>query len=107
MTSITTHVLDLTSGRPAAGIPVVLERRDGPGSEWTPVQDALTDGDGRTADLPGRAGHEHRLVFDLADHLGPDAFFPRATIDFRAGDEDHLHVPLLLSRYGYSTYRGS
>lgn len=107
MTAITTHVLDLTSGRPAAGIPVALERRDGPGAEWTPVQDALTDGEGRTAGLPGTAGREHRLIFDLAAHLGPDAFFPSVTLQFNAGEEDHLHVPLLLSRYGYSAYRGS
>jgi 5-hydroxyisourate hydrolase len=105
MTVITTHVLDLGTGRPAAGVPVVLERRDG--TVWTPVENAVTDSDGRTPHLPGTAGHEHRLMFDVAAYQGRDAFFPKVTIVFRAADEDHLHVPLLLSRYGYSTYRGS
>jgi len=110
MTAITTHVLDLVTGRPAVGVPVVLERRDG--TVWTPVENAVTDADGRTPHLPGTAGHEHRLIFDVTAYQGRDAFFGQVTIAFRASAEDtsaedHLHVPLLLSRYGYSTYRGS
>jgi 5-hydroxyisourate hydrolase len=100
---ITTHVLDLAAGRPAAGVGVVLEGPDGELARGT------TDADGRVRDLgavpaPGR----YRLRFDTAGHLGPDAFFPEVTIAFAVTDPDgHLHVPLLLSPYGYSTYRGS
>jgi 5-hydroxyisourate hydrolase len=104
---ITTHVLDLAAGRPAQGIRVMLERRDG--DSWTALASGLTDGDGRVRDLgrvpaPGR----YRLVFDTAGHLGEDAFFPEVALQFAVADpEQHLHVPLLLSPFGYSTYRGS
>jgi 5-hydroxyisourate hydrolase len=101
---ISTHVLDLARGRPAAGIAVALEGPDG-----AELARAVTDGDGRARDLgsvpaPGR----YRLRFDTAGHLGEDAFFPEVVLQFTVTDpEDHLHVPLLLSPYGYSTYRGS
>ena len=101
---ITTHVLDLAAGRPAAGVAVVLEAADG-----TPVGRAVTDDDGRARDLGAvpRAGR-YVLRFDVAGHLGPDAFFPEVAIRFAVTDpEAHLHVPLLLSPFGYSTYRGS
>ena len=101
---ITTHVLDLAAGRPAAGVTVALEAADG-----TPIAAATTDADGRAKDLgavpgPGR----YRLRFDTAGHLGDDAFFPEVILQFAVRDPaEHLHVPLLLSPYGYSTYRGS
>jgi 5-hydroxyisourate hydrolase len=104
---ITTHVLDLASGSPAAGVPVVLEAADGDG--WRALADRRTDDDGRVGDLgaapaPGR----FRLRFDTAAYLGPDAFFPEVTVEFSVHDERQpLHVPLLLSPFGYSTYRGS
>jgi 5-hydroxyisourate hydrolase len=104
---ITTHVLDLVHGRPAAGVAVVLEHAAGDG--WVAVADAVTDDDGRARELgappgPGRC----RLRFDTAGYLGPDAFFPAVTLEFAVADPaGHLHVPLLLSAYGYSTYRGS
>jgi 5-hydroxyisourate hydrolase len=106
---ITTHVLDLAAGRPAAGVAVALERRDGDGDRWTALASGRTDADGRLRDLgrapaPGR----YRLVFDTAGHLGADAFFPEVALQFAVTDpEEHLHVPLLLSPFGYSTYRGS
>lgn len=101
---ITTHVLDLAAGRPAAGVAVALETADG-----AELASAVTDDDGRARDLgsvpgPGR----YRLRFDTAGHLGADAFFPEVVLQFAVTDpEDHLHVPLLLSPFGYSTYRGS
>jgi 5-hydroxyisourate hydrolase len=104
---ITTHVLDLAAGRPAAGVAVRLEQRDG--EDWRALTSGRTDGDGRARDLgavpaPGR----YRLVFDTAGHLGDDAFFPEVALQFAVTDpEEHLHVPLLLSPFGYSTYRGS
>ena len=104
---ITTHVLDLAAGRPAAGVAVVLEQRSG--DDWRELARARTDEDGRVGDLgaapePGR----FRLRFDTAGYLGADAFFPEVALQFAVERPDeHLHVPLLLSPYGYSTYRGS
>lgn len=105
---VTTHVLDTARGRPAAGVPVELV---GPGGEC--LARAVTGDDGRVAalgppDLPAGA---YRLVFATAAYAaatGQDVFFPAVTVDFLVTDTSgHLHVPLLLSPFGYSTYRGS
>jgi 5-hydroxyisourate hydrolase len=104
---ITTHVLDLAAGRPAAGVAVVLEQ--GADGSWQELARGRTDDDGRLGDLgaapePGR----FRLRFDTAGYLGADAFFPEVALQFAVERPDeHLHVPLLLSPFGYSTYRGS
>lgn len=107
MSLVTTHVLDNATGRPAPGIPVRLEARDG---DWSPIAHAETDDDGRIRELgPDRlpAG-VYRLVFDTAAYLGPGAFYPEITVTFRITDpEAHHHVPVLLSPFAYSTYRGS
>jgi 5-hydroxyisourate hydrolase len=103
---ITTHVLDLASGHPARGVKVVLERRADGG--WTELQRGVTDADGRVRDFGGAPPGEFRLRFDTGAYLGPDAFFPEVTLQFTIGeDADHVHLPLLLSPFGYSTYRGS
>ena len=111
-TGITTHVLDTAIGRPAVGVPVLLERRADAGS-WLLVGRGLTDADGRARDLcPG--GLEvglYRLTFDTAAYhvaRGTTGFYPYVTIVFEVQDpaQPH-HVPLLLSPFGYSTYRGS
>jgi 5-hydroxyisourate hydrolase len=93
---ISTHVLDTSRGRPAAGVPVTLE---GEGL----VRRAVTDDDGRVATFGIVAAGRYRLVFDTAEH---SEFFPRVSVDFTVGDQ-RLHVPLLLNPFGYSTYRGS
>jgi 5-hydroxyisourate hydrolase len=101
---ITTHVLDTAQGRPASGIPVRLEVRELSG--WTLVGQGTTDADGRLRTLTQgavRAG-TYRLVFDTR---ACSAFFPEVTILFAIADGAHYHVPLLLSPFGYSTYRGS
>jgi 5-hydroxyisourate hydrolase len=104
VSAITTHVLDTARGRPAAGIEVVLERRAGDG--WEAIGRGVTDADGRVRDLLGggpAAAGRYRLTFVTG---GP--FWPQVTVDFAlAQAEEHVHVPLLLSPYGYSTYRGS
>jgi 5-hydroxyisourate hydrolase len=107
MTAITTHVLDTASGTPATGVPVTLDAQD-PDGAWRELATALTDADGRSPSLTSADPGVHRLRFDVAAHHGPRAFFPEVSITFRVDDgEDHLHVPLLLAPYGYSTYRGS
>lgn len=122
MSVVSTHVLDTAAGRPAAGVPVRLEyavgsgpdsdRGSGTGSGST-VAAAVTDGDGRVrelgpADLPAGV---YRLVFDTAAYFtatGRDAFYPEVAVTFRAGGPgEHYHVPLLLSPFAYTTYRGS
>ncbi|MFF5989030.1 hydroxyisourate hydrolase [Prauserella flavalba] len=107
MSLVTTHVLDNARGRPAAGIPVRLEALDG---EWTTLAQDRTDDDGRVRELGPETLPEgvYRLVFDTADYLGPEAFFPEITVCFRITDPHaHHHVPVLLSPFAYSTYRGS
>jgi 5-hydroxyisourate hydrolase len=105
---ITTHVLDTAQGRPAAGVPVTLER--GPG--WTEVGSGRTGNDGRLAELgSAEAAGPYRLRFDTGTYfeaVGARAFFPEVTVQFNVErPEEHFHIPLLLSPFGYSTYRGS
>ena len=102
--SISTHVLDAGVGRPAAAVGVRLERRTEDG--WEPLAAGSTDQDGRIARLAEthRPG-PHRLVFDTARH---SPFYPEVVITFAVADPaEHYHVPLLLSPFAYSTYRGS
>jgi len=106
--SLSTHVLDNARGAPAVGVPVVLQRDDG---GWRTIAQGRTDGDGRLRDwVPDTVwgAGRYRLVFDTAAYLGPDAFFPEVSVVFTISEpRRHHHVPLLLSPYGYTTYRGS
>ncbi len=108
MSHVTTHVLDAALGKPAAGVAVQLERADG-----TLIALGITNADGRVADLGPDVlpvGH-YRLVFGTAAYfieVGQPTFYPRVQIDFDLAESDsHYHVPLLLSPFAYSTYRGS
>jgi 5-hydroxyisourate hydrolase len=107
--SLSTHVLDASAGRPAAGVAVRLERRAG--EDWERVASDTTDGDGRIRELGAPGAGVHRISFDtgsyFAAHAMP-AFYPEVQVVFEITDpEQHYHVPLLLSPYAYSTYRGS
>lgn len=109
MSAITTHVLDTARGRPAAGVPVRLER------DGHVLGEGATDDDGRLRTLlPAGAPLEpgaYRLVFGTGAYYAArdtEAFYPQVQIDFQVRDgAQHYHVPLLLSPFGYSTYRGS
>lgn len=112
MRSVSTHVLDIHRGRPAAGVPVKLERKDG--QSFSLLRDARTDADGRVKDLVGEGQltvGTYRITFDTGAYFtaqGIEGFYPEAAIVFQIRDEAaHYHVPLLLSAHGYSTYRGS
>jgi 5-hydroxyisourate hydrolase len=102
---ISTHVLDAALGRPAAGVAVELERPDGTRSA------AVTDDDGRVTQFAGGGAGVHRLHFATAAYFaatGQTGFYPEVTVAFRLDPgREHHHVPLLLSPYAYSTYRGS
>lgn len=104
--SLSTHVLDTSVGRPAADVPVRLEARAEGG--WQVIADGRTDADGRLTGWAVEAAGVYRLVFGTGDHLGQDAFYPEVVVAFRITDPaEHYHVPLLISPFGYSTYRGS
>lgn len=112
---ISTHVLDTSRGHPAAGVPVLLEWV-GDGSDLRrEVGRGRTDSDGRVRELvpEGTTAHvgTYCLTFETAEYftsVGSDTFYPRVTVLFTVRDgSQHHHVPLLLSPYGYATYRGS
>lgn len=111
MSAITTHVLDTALGRPAEGVPVRLEAITD--SAPTTLGSATTNADGRVADLgPDRVeAGTYRLVLDTAAYFeatGQTGFFPEVTLTFALTDPaQHYHVPVLLSPFAYSTYRGS
>jgi 5-hydroxyisourate hydrolase len=113
MSQITTHVLDVSLGRPAANVPVILEVQAA-GGAWTEAGRGSTDGEGRWKDLAaGKAlgAGTYRLIFDTHAYFAArqiEGLYPQVTIVFEVRDaEEHYHIPLLLSPYGYSTYRGS
>lgn len=107
MSTLSTHVLDTALGRPAAGIHVTLLR----GTQV--LGEGTTDGDGRVRDLARSALEpgDYRLRFDTEEFFNAsrrESFYRSITIDFVVRDAgQHYHVPLLLSPFGYSTYRGS
>ena len=110
---ITTHVLDTARGCPAAGLAITLERTDGQGG-WLQVGGGTTNEDGRIADLLSPGALEattYRITFEVGPYLtahGDAGFYPTVPVIFVVGDtSQHYHVPLLLSPYGFSTYRGS
>ncbi len=110
--TISTHILDLETGEPAAGFPVALFRLDAHGQPEL-LAETRTDGDGRVRSLletvltPG----SYQLVFDVAAYLDDDdreGFFENMAVGFAVDDaERSYHVPLLLTPYGLSVYRGS
>lgn len=113
MSGITTHVLDTSIGRPAAGVRIRLQTREG-SDHFKTIGEGSTDADGRLRTLLGEQplrNGSYRLIFDIKAYFAQtdrETFFPEATITFEITDaSQHYHVPLLVSPYGYSTYRGS
>lgn len=110
---ITTHVLDTANGHPGNGIPVTLQIRGDDGN-WTEVASGVTNDDGRISDwLPENERPQkgvYRAVFDVENYFEDldQVFYSKVPIVFHLNSpEEHYHVPLLLSPYGYTTYRGS
>jgi 5-hydroxyisourate hydrolase len=109
MSAITTHVLDVVLGKPAAGISIRLERREG--DAWSAIASGVTDSDGRCRDLAQDAKQgNYRLTFFTGDYLaqkGRTSIYPEISITFICSGKEHYHLPLLLSDNSYTTYRGS
>ncbi len=110
--SLSTHVLDSTTGTPAVGVVVRLYRCDGHADSDLLLAEAATDADGRIREsFPPLTAGVHRLMFDTGGYFaltGVTGFYPHVEIRFTVGDADsHYHVPLLLSTFAYATYRGS
>ncbi len=119
MNNITTHALDTSLGKPANGLRITLSHMVG--NTWHELSTGITDQEGRAskwqnggitqadspADLPVGC---YKLIFNTSDYyatMNTPCFYPQVEIQFRITDREHYHVPLLLSPFGYSTYRGS
>ena len=112
MSQITTHILDTTRGKPAAGITIVLYRAEN--DEWTEIARGTTNNDGRIPDLLSKNVileiGIYKMRFETKDYFHKDripTFYPYVEIIFDLQSTDHYHIPLLLNPFGYSTYRGS
>jgi 5-hydroxyisourate hydrolase len=112
MSTLSTHVLDTTTGLPAAGVVVRLERAESALGLGDVLARDTTDANGRVATLakPPLEPGIYRLVFEVESYFGSrgiESFYPEIMIRFRIETERHYHVPLLLAPFGYTTYRGS
>ena len=112
MSQITTHILDTTKGKPAAGVTIALMRQVG--DNWQEIARGVTNSDGRIADLlPKEKQLEsgvYKMKFFTQEYFAQDStanFYPSVEIVFNVADTAHYHVPLLLNPFGYATYRGS
>ena len=114
MSKITTHVLDVSIGKPAKSVPVKVEFLEN-AKTWLELGRGITDEDGRAKDLLSSDAAlkkgVYRLSFDTASYFIPrevEFFYPEVVVTFNVTDAvEHYHVPLLLSPFGFSTYRGS
>jgi 5-hydroxyisourate hydrolase len=108
--TLSTHVLDASAGRPAAGVEVLLERRSADGT-WVRLEAGSTDDDGRLRLSGEISAGIYRITFASGGYFaarGVTTFYPEVTVTFRVSSAaEHYHVPLLLSPFAYSTYRGS
>jgi 5-hydroxyisourate hydrolase len=114
MSAISTHVLDIVRGRPASGITVCLHKLSS-SNQWEPLAIGTTDVEGRIRDMldfrHALTTGTYRLSYETADYfreLGTASFFPEVAVTFLIENPmEHYHIPLLLSPYAYSTYRGT
>ncbi len=112
MSRITTHILDTTKGKPAAGITIILY--GGENDEWTELARGKTNTDGRITDLLNKEDLLHfgiyKMRFETKDYFDAkqiQTFYPYVEIIFEIDSEQHYHIPLLVNPFGYTTYRGS
>ncbi|MEN4759592.1 MULTISPECIES: hydroxyisourate hydrolase [unclassified Chryseobacterium] len=112
---VSSHILDISQGHPAGNVDVALEKFNENTKQWIPVSKKQTDSNGRISDfLPYAKGTEnngkYKLIFSTGDYYKSkkiETFYPYIEIIFQIKDNEHYHVPITLSPFGYSTYRGS
>ena len=110
---LSTHILDITEGKPAPNVKVMLEKQEG--DKWVKMAEKTTNIDGRIADLlPLDTANSNKGIYRLTFFTKPyftsksmNSFYPFVEVSFELTDDSHYHVPITLSPYGYSTYRGS
>lgn len=110
---LSSHILDINLGQPAAGVKISLSKMN-IDNTWTTIDEKLTDENGRVKDFLKEDGKDNKGVYKLTYHVGPyfesqkqNTFYPFIEVVFEIKDGNHYHVPITLSPYGYSTYRGN
>ncbi len=111
---LSSHILDITKGKPAPGVKIMLSKQD-KNEKWSKIDEKLTDENGRITDfLKEENGVNHQGIYKLTYYtapyfksLGQKSFYPFIEVVFELKDKGHYHVPITLSAYGYSTYRGN
>ena len=110
---LSSHILDITQGKPAANVKISLEKQDHKG-KWHPIDEKITDENGRIKDFLPQNGKANDGIYRLTYHVKPyfeqlqqSTFYPFIEVVFQINNNDHYHVPITLSPYGYSTYRGN
>ena len=111
---LSSHILDISKGMPASGVPIRLEKMDADKKTWSVVDEKVTDANGRISDFLSseKADNKgiYKLTFLTADYFksqNTTSFYPFIEVVFEIKDGKHYHVPITLSAYGYSTYRGN
>lgn len=110
---LSSHILDITTGKPAGDVKITLSRQD-KNEKWQIVEEKFTDNNGRVKDFLKKDGENKVGIYKLTFHtnsyfkkLGQSSFYPFIDVVFELKDNEHYHVPITLSPFGYSTYRGS
>lgn len=110
---LSSHILDITTGKPAADVKITLSKQDAKGN-WVVIEEKNTDANGRIKDFLKQEGKNNTGIYKLTFHtnpyfksLGQKSFYPFIEVVFELVDSEHYHVPITLSPFGYSTYRGN
>ncbi len=110
---LSSHILDITLGKPATGVKITLSKQDNKGN-WNKMDEKYTDNNGRITDFIKQDGKDNTGIYKLTYHTKPyfeklkqGSFYPFIEVVFELKDNEHYHVPITLSAFGYSTYRGS
>ena len=110
---LSSHILDVSKGMPAAGVTIKLEKFNDAKKTWTSVEEKVTDKNGRVPDfLPNDKSNLgiYKLTYYTSEYfkkMNTESFYPWVEVVFQITNADHYHVPITLSAYGYSTYRGN
>ena len=110
---LSSHILDISTGKPAPHVKIVLQKRDAQ-NNWVLVEEKITDQNGRVKDFLKQEGKNNTGIYKLTFYTAPyfksldqKSFYPFVEVVFELADQEHYHVPITLSPYGYSTYRGN